>query len=58
MGFRSFRIRQGLVARRVLGIALAVGGCTILLYTTPSWVMFAIIGALLMGVGWFLFNIK
>lgn len=56
MGFRSFRYnRQGFAAKRVLGVALAVGGMTILLYSTPVWVMYAGIGASLMGVGWFLF---
>ncbi|MGE5701947.1 MAG: hypothetical protein ACM32O_05420 [Clostridia bacterium] len=56
MGFRTFRYRQGFAAKRVVGIALAVGGLTILLYSTPVWVMYASIGASLMGVGWFLFN--
>lgn len=55
MGFRTFRYRQGFAAKRVLGVALAVGGMTILLCATPAWVMYAGLGASLMGVGWFLF---
>lgn len=55
MGFRTFRYRQGFAAKRVLGVALAVGGMTILLIATPAWVMYAGLGASLMGVGWFLF---
>ncbi|GAA4716088.1 hypothetical protein GCM10023228_22980 [Brevibacillus fulvus] len=58
MGFRSFRMRQGVALRRVLGVFLAVGGMTILLYIAPSWVWYCLLAIALMGAGWFLFHYK
>ncbi|WP_164553318.1 hypothetical protein [Brevibacillus marinus] len=58
MGFRSFRMRQGLGLKRVLGIVLAVGGLTILLSTAPQWVWYAAIGMALIAAGWVLFHHK
>ena len=58
MAFRSIRMRQGLAAKRILGVGLAVGGFTIFVNTTPVWVWYASVGIALMGVGWFLYHQK
>jgi hypothetical protein len=58
MGLRTFRLRQGVALRRVLGVALAVGGITILLYTAPSWVWYNLFSLALMGTGWYLYHAK
>ncbi len=58
MGFRLFFARQGNVIRRILGVILAVLGVSILFGTAPPWVWYAILGIGLMGVGWFLFQLK
>jgi hypothetical protein len=58
MGLRSFRLRQGGALRRVLGVALAVGGITIFLYTAPPWVWYSLLALGLMGAGWYLYHVK
>ncbi|MBR8658223.1 hypothetical protein KDN35_01060 [Brevibacillus sp. NL20B1] len=44
--------------RRVLGVALAVGGITIFLYTAPPWVWYTLLGLGLVGAGWYLYHVK
>ncbi|MGN7469924.1 hypothetical protein [Brevibacillus sp. SAFN-007a] len=58
MGLRSYRLRQGGALRRVLGVALAVGGITIFLYMAPLWVWYSLLAAALMGAGWLLYRGK
>ncbi|WP_432774324.1 hypothetical protein AAFJ72_13485 [Brevibacillus gelatini] len=58
MGLRSYRLRQGGALRRVLGVALAVGGITIFLYMAPPWVWYSLLAAALMGAGWLLYRGK
>lgn len=58
MGMRSFRMRQGVAFRRVLGVGLAVGGIMVLLYTAPPWIWSTLLGIALTGAGWYLFHRK
>lgn len=58
MGLRSFRLRQGGALRRVLGVALAVGGVTIFLFMAPLWVWHSLLSLALMGAGWYLYHGK
>ncbi|MFY0544488.1 hypothetical protein [Brevibacillus sp. H7] len=58
MGLRSFRLRQGVAVKRILGVASAVGGITILVYTAPPWVWYSLLAIGLMGAGWYLFHVK
>jgi len=58
MGLRSYRLRQGGALRRVLGVALAVGGITIFLCTAPLWVWYSLLSLALMGAGWYLYHGK
>lgn len=58
MGLRSYRLRQGGALRRVLGVALAVGGITIFLYWAPPWVWYSLLASALVGAGVYLYRGK
>jgi hypothetical protein len=58
MGLRSFRLRQGGTLRRVLGVALAVGGISIFLFIAPPWVLYSLLSLVLMGAGLYLYRGK
>ncbi|MFF0825682.1 hypothetical protein ACFYU8_07360 [Brevibacillus sp. NPDC003359] len=57
MGLRSYRLRQGGSLRRVLGVALAVGGITIFLYWAPPWVWYSLLALALIGAGVYLYRV-
>ncbi|MFS0552901.1 hypothetical protein [Brevibacillus sp. 179-C9.3 HS] len=57
MGLRSYRLRQGGALRRVLGVALAVGGITIFLYLAPPWVWYSLLAFALIGAGVYLYRV-